>query len=92
MKRIEAVLRQALASVNEHVQCPELEEVWPDTNVFDLVDSMAVVDLLLESESRLEDETGNYVALASETIFDAGASPLLRWSDWVDYVAQRHAV
>ncbi len=51
---------------------------------------MAIVDLLLESESLLEDETRRYVALADETIFDAQHSPLRRWADWVAYVEKRH--
>lgn len=91
MSPIEQVLEEAVRRVNEHVQSPGLETLAPDTNVFDAVDSMAIVDLLLESESLLEDATGKYVALANEKMFDAGASPLLRWSDWVAHVEQRHA-
>ncbi len=90
MADIEAVLKQGLRRVNEDLQCEAFETVADETNLFDAVDSMAIVDLLLESESLLEAETGNYVALAGETIFDAERSPLRRWADWVAYVEERH--
>ena len=57
-----------------------------NSNIFDLIDSYAVVDLLMETEGRIEDATGRYVPLADETIFDAEKSPLKKWSDWVAYV------
>jgi len=91
MPRLEEGMREALRRVNEHVQSPELETITPDLNILAAVDSMAVVDLLLETESLLEEQTGEYVALADDTIFDASASPLRRWSDWVAFVERRHA-
>jgi hypothetical protein len=90
MAGFEEVLKEALRRVNENVQSPALEDVGPDTNVFDQVDSMTVVDLLLETEALLEEKTGEYVPLADETIFDASASPLRRWSDWVAHVERHH--
>jgi hypothetical protein len=90
MPDIEAVLREALRRVNEETKCDALEAVCAETNIFDAVDSMTIVDLLLESESLLEAETGEYVALAGESIFDAEHSPLRRWGDWVAYVGLRH--
>ena len=91
MPQLEEGLREALRRVNEHVQSPELETVTPDLNILDAVDSMAIVELLLETESLLEEQTGEYIPLADVTIFDASASPLRRWSDWVAFVERRHA-
>lgn len=90
MPDFEDVLEEALRRVNEHVGAPALAEPGPETNVFDAVDSMAIVDLLLETEALLEEKTGKYVPLADETIFDAERSPLRRWADWVAIVEQRH--
>ena len=90
MDGYEEALREALRRVNENVGSPDLEAVGPDTNVFDQVDSMTIVDLLLETETLLEEKTGHYVPLADETIFDASASPLRRWSDWVAHVERHH--
>jgi hypothetical protein len=88
---LETSLKEALRRINEHVQSPALENVSADTNVFDEVDSFTIVDLLLETETLLEQQNGRYVALAGETIFDASKTPLKRWSDWVQYVETRHA-
>ena len=90
MAGFEEALKEALRRVNENVRSPGLEDVGPDTNVFDQVDSMTVVDLLLETEALLEEKTGEYVPLADETIFDASSSPLLKWSDWVAHVERHH--
>ena len=90
MAGFEEWLQEALRRVNEHAQSPALEAVAPDTNVFDAVDSMTIVDLLLETESLLEEKTGDYVPLADDTIFDASASPLRKWSDWVAHVERHH--
>jgi hypothetical protein len=88
---LETWLKEALARVNENVQSPAFENVTADTNVFDAVDSFTIVDLLLETETLLEQKNGRYVALAGDTIFDATKTPLKRWSDWVKYVESRHA-
>jgi hypothetical protein len=55
-------------------------------NLFELVDSFTIVNILLESENELELKFGKYEALADERIFDATKSPFLQWSEWVDYV------
>ncbi len=62
-----------------------------DTNLLENVDSFTIVDLLLETEGRLEAAFGRYVPLADETIFDADKSPLKKWSDWVKFVENRLA-
>lgn len=91
MSIIETVLRQALEKILESVDAPALRAPGPDTNLFDNLDSLTVVDMLLEAEMRLESATGKYVTLADETIFDAAKSPLRSWAGWVSYVESRHA-
>lgn len=91
MQELEAILKEAVRKVNEDLDAPQLETIGPDTDLFESMDSMAIVDLLLETEALLEDRYGRYAALAGDTIFDASASPLKRWSDWVAYVEQRNA-
>mgnify|MGYP000125432706 CR=1 FL=1 len=62
------------------------DNIEPDLNIFDLVDSFSVVNILLESEAAIEYKTGKYISLASEKIFDAINSPFLKWSNWLAYV------
>lgn len=77
---------EALMSVLENVETDTPVELNDAANIFDAVDSFAIVDLLLETEGRIEQEIGRYVPLADETIFDAEKTPLKNWSTWVAYV------
>lgn len=86
---VDELLRKALATVLADLDKPELAIVTPETNVFDNIDSFSVVDLMLETEMLLESETGSYITLADETIFDSEKSPLLKWSTWIGYVKAR---
>jgi hypothetical protein len=90
MSVIEDELKLALDKTLETVDAPSLRALRPDTNLFEHLDSLSVVDMLLEAESRLESVTGRYVTLADETMFDASKSPLRSWRGWVAYVEARH--
>lgn len=86
MNELNKLLLAALtaAVAEEH---PDLvDSITLDTNLFEVVDSFALVTVLLESESVIEEKFGRYIPLADETIFDASKSPFLFWNRWVDYV------
>ncbi|HEY4252820.1 MAG TPA: hypothetical protein VGM87_16535 [Roseomonas sp.] len=90
MLDVSAILEEALRAETRHLDPPPFDTIGPETNVLEQIDSLTVVNLLLESEMRLEAATGTYVTLADETLFDAKKSPLLKWSDWVRFVEARH--
>ena len=85
MSEISKITSEALAAVLE-MDGGRSIRLDLSANVFDAVDSFAIVDLLLETEGRLEATYGRYVPLADETIFDAKKSPLKNWSVWIAYV------
>lgn len=91
MENLDTLLSTALATVAENLDTNDFEAVTNSTDVFNNVDSFAIVDLMLETEMLLEDKLGRYVTLADESVFDAEKSPLLRWETWVKYVEQRCA-
>ena len=84
------LLNTALERVTADLDVPALKAPQPDTDVFALVDSLVIVNLLLETEMMLEQETGSYVPLADENLFDAAKSPLRSWARWIAYVGERH--
>lgn len=86
MPNIAKITSEALAAVLENLETETPIELASSTNIIDAVDSFAIVDLLLETEGRIEQAIGRYVPLADETIFDAEKSPLKNWSDWIAYV------
>lgn len=59
-----------------------------DHDLFAEIDSFAVVELLLQTETEVESVTGTYVPLASESVLDADKSPLRNLSFWIAYVAE----
>lgn len=67
---------------------PELGALGPEDDLFEKIDSFAVVELLLETESEVEKAVGRYVPLADESILDSSRSPLRRIQSWFDYVAE----
>ena len=83
-----AAARTTLDRLIETWGRPELSALGPEDDLFDRIDSFAVVELLLETESEVEKAVGRYVPLADESILDSTRSPLRRLQGWFDYVAQ----
>ena len=88
---IEPVLRAVLENILLSVEAPGLHPLTSDSNLYENLDSLTVVDMLLDAEMQLEQATGRYITLAGETIFDASKSPLRSWAGWVAYVEAKHA-
>lgn len=61
-------------------------EISSSTNILELLDSMDVVSLIMETESLVEAKVNCYVALANEVTFDAEGSPLLSFDSWVNFI------
>lgn len=83
-----AAARATLDRLVETWGRPELGALGPEDDLFDKIDSFAVVELLLETESEVEKVVGRYVPLADESILDSTHSPLRRIQSWFDYVAE----
>ena len=87
---IPCILLNALQRATADMDGLLFADIQPDTDVFELIDSFTVVNLLLETEMIMEEKTGKYVALADENTFDAKKSPLRKWSRWIEYVEECH--
>jgi len=89
MSELSAALEKVAVAVATEQGVSDFSDVSEQTNLFDVLDSFSVVNLLLETEMELEKITGTYTSIADQTIFDAEKSPLLKWSSWVEYVESR---
>lgn len=85
---VAAAARATLARLVETWGRPELGGLGPEDDLFERLDSFAVVELLLETESEVEAAAGRYVPLADESILDSTRSPLRRLQGWFDYVSE----
>lgn len=85
---VEAAARAAFARLVDTWGRSDLAALDPEDDLFERLDSFAIVEMLLETEAEVERATGRYVPLASESILDSKASPLHRFQGWLDYVAE----
>tara|TARA_B110000090_G_C13101293_1_gene338668 strand:+ start:343 stop:639 length:297 start_codon:yes stop_codon:yes gene_type:complete len=86
LAQIREVALQAFTNLKDELEVTIDIEIDDTTNVLELLDSMDVVSLIMETEGLVEAKLGHYVALANETTFDAEGSPLLSFGTWVSYI------
>jgi len=88
LTQIREVALQAFTNLKDELEVTIDIEIDDTTNVLELLDSMDVVSLIMETEGLVEAKLGHYVALANETTFDADGSPLLSFGTWVSYIIE----
>ena len=88
LTQIREVALQAFTNLKDELEVTIDIEIDDTTNVLELLDSMDVVSLIMETEGLVEAKLGHYVALANETTFDAEGSPLLSFGTWVSYIIE----
>lgn len=88
LAQIREVALQAFTNLKDELEVTIDIEIDDTTNVLELLDSMDVVSLIMETEGLVEAKLGHYVALANETTFDAEGSPLLSFGTWVSYIIE----
>lgn len=69
------IILQAIKNINAELNIQELQSVNEETKLFELLDSLGTLDLILELESILEDETNSYIAVATEHSMDKDETP-----------------
>tara|TARA_B100000989_G_C19283610_1_gene361319 strand:- start:114 stop:413 length:300 start_codon:yes stop_codon:yes gene_type:complete len=85
-KKISKLVHQALLSILDDLEIDLEAEINENSNILDILDSMDVVNLIMETEGVLESEYGNYIPLANEETFDLEMSPLLTFNSWVEHI------
>ncbi|MDA9091419.1 hypothetical protein N9J84_04855 [Porticoccaceae bacterium] len=88
LTQIREVALQAFTNLKDELEVTIDIAIDDTTNVLELLDSMDVVSLIMETEGLVEAKLGHYVALANETTFDAEGSPLLSFGTWVSYIIE----
>jgi len=80
------LLKDALKEINEDLELKELENITDETALFDILDSVAVLDLILEIEDRLQDKYGKYIQIADDKTMDSQNTPFKTFASLVEYV------
>jgi hypothetical protein len=83
------IILKAIANINEALNIQELQCVDEKTQIFELLDSLGTLDLILELESILEEGTGEYIAIANEHSMDYNKTPFRDLNTLEKYIDQR---
>ena len=87
LDKIRELALEAFSNLKDELDVTIDIEIVDTTNILEMLDSMDVVNLIMETESLVEAKLNCYVALANEVSFDAHESPLLSFSSWVNYIS-----
>ncbi|GEM_PF-1075650 len=88
---LNALILEAIATINEELKIEALNTLTPTTPLFELLDSLGTLDLILELESRLETLTGHYIAVADLHSMDKDLTPFKTLETLEHYLNQRIA-
>lgn len=86
LSEVNRVLLQAFSNIKTELNVDIRIEIEDSTNIYDVLDSMDIVNLIMETESLLEEKLGYYLPLANEETFDAEKSPLLSYKSWLQFI------
>ncbi len=83
------IIVNSIQSVNQDLKIDALQNPTDETQLFSLLDSLGTLDLILELESRLQEITGRYIAVANEDSMDKDATPFKNIKTLRIYLQQR---
>lgn len=86
---VRSLARAALKRLSDELELEQLGAIEDDFDIFEAIDSFAIVELLMITEAMLEEEGGTYVPLANEKIFDAEHSPLHSFERWAAHIEEQ---
>lgn len=87
--KIRSLVFESIKEVNKDLEIDAFNEPTLDTPFFDLVDSLGVLNFILDMEQRLEKEFGKYIQIANEEIMDATKTPFKTIKDIIKFIEER---
>ncbi len=83
---VKKIVLECIAVINEELENNMLDNIDDKTPLFALLDSVTVLDLILELESSLELKYGRYIQVADEKSMDAINTPFKTVASLVDFL------
>ncbi len=83
---IEAIVYHAIKNINEDLGSEVLENPTLNTPLFSELDSMAVLDLILELEEAIQEAKGEYIQIASQDTMDPNKTPFKSVGSTIEYI------
>jgi acyl carrier protein len=89
--QIEAIITEAVASLNEELQDPSLEHITEETRLFgpkSALDSLALVSLITDVEELVYEQLDKEIVLANERAMSQKTSPFRSVGSLRDYIIE----
>jgi acyl carrier protein len=83
---IKDIVLKAVKSVNKELKNKDLKVVSEETILFEKLDSMAILDLILEIEDNIQTEYGKYIQVADNTMMDAIKTPFKTVGTLIEFI------
>ena len=83
---IKDIVLKAVKSVNKELKNKDLKVVSEETILFEKLDSMAILDLILEIEDNIQKEYGKYIQVADDTMMDAIKTPFKTVGTLIEFI------
>tara|TARA_B100000787_G_C15961773_1_gene193525 strand:- start:198 stop:488 length:291 start_codon:yes stop_codon:yes gene_type:complete len=86
---IRTIVLDSLMDINKGLAISEFKNIVDQTLIFDNLDSIGVLDLIIEIESKLQQSYGEFIQIADETIMDEVKTPFKTLSSLIDFVEKK---
>ena len=83
------LLIKAITIINKDAEVEALKNIDDNTRLFELLDSMSILDLILEIENLLQDQTGHYIQIANDKVMDIEKTPFKTFSSLCKYLEDK---
>ena len=83
---IREIILESLNEVNKELKNVEFFDIKNETLIFDNMDSMAVLELIIEIENKLQMQYGKFIQIADDTIMDEVKTPFKTLSSLIEFV------
>ena len=86
LNTVRNIINESILQVLNEADIDREFKIDENTNLLTIFDSMDIVALILETESKIYNVMGKKVALADEYTFDSQKSPFSTVGSWIKFV------
>ena len=86
---MQELVKDSIKEINEDLEIVEFENITDETKIFENIDSVAVLDLVLEIEDKLQKKYGKYIQIADDKTMDIANTPFKDFKTLVSYLEEK---
>lgn len=86
---ITKIVYDAIIEINQELELQELDNISDNTKLFDILDSLGTLDLVIELESRLQKHFGKYIQVANDNTMDKDKTDFITVQSLIEYLIKK---